>query len=438
MRRALAAAPRAEGAQFAVITGDLNKDALRVDEATARARMELYAREAAGAPLPVFSIPGNHDIFGIERHLSLVPDDAPVLRQGHATRRWSGPRYYSWNRGGIHFVVLDTLEVDDLWYYGALERGRARLAEEGPGPGGAGHHGGDGRPRAPAHGRLHRRVRDRRPGSHACMTVKGVTFYRHVVRNTAALLELLKPYRWTLALQGHTHEGERLHLFDGGSTRYHTAPAVDRTPGASRAASSSIRCAGEDDRRRRDRSPGPAGASMNKDDLGRLLAYTEWANHRVIRAAATLSADDWKRDLKSSHGGVRGTLTHTMWAEWVWLERWKSLPNPPVTDEGEFADVTVLSERWRVLNDHRHAWFRALPEEAVAATPRLPPHERYRETRSPCGSSCSTWPTTRPTTAGRSIAMLRMLGAKAVATDLVAFDRERPEEASGRSYGQAP
>ena len=59
------------------------------------------------------------------------------------------------------------------------------------------------------------------------ITVKGVTFYRHVVRNVAALAEILKPYRWTLALQGHSHEGERLRLFDGGITRYHTAPAID-------------------------------------------------------------------------------------------------------------------------------------------------------------------------------------------------------------------
>ena len=37
---------------------------------------------------------------------------------------------------------------------------------------------------------------------------------------------------------------------------------------------------------------------------------------------------------------------------------------------------------------------------------------------------------------GQVIAMLRMLGAKAVGTDLVAFDREHPEAATGRTYGQ--
>jgi uncharacterized damage-inducible protein DinB len=174
---------------------------------------------------------------------------------------------------------------------------------------------------------------------------------------------------------------------------------------------------------------------MNKEGLGRLLAYTEWANHRVMRAAATLSADDWKRDLKSSHGGVRGTLTHTMWAEWVWLERWKSLPNPAVTDEGEFPDVTVLSTRWRVLNDHRHAWFRALPEEAVTSPLAFRLMNGTEDTK-PLWQLVQHLANHSTYHRGQAIAMLRMLGAKGVATDLVAFDRERPDEASGRSYGE--
>ena len=175
---------------------------------------------------------------------------------------------------------------------------------------------------------------------------------------------------------------------------------------------------------------------MNKEGLGRLLAYTEWANHRVIRAAATLSADDWKRDLESSHGGVRGTLTHAMWAEWVWLERWKGLPNPTVMDEGEFPDVTVLSERWRVLNGHRHAWFRTLPEPASA----VPLSYRLlngTEHTQPLWQLVQHLANHSTYHRGQVIAMLRMLGAKAVPTDFVAFDREHPEAATGRSYGQA-
>jgi uncharacterized damage-inducible protein DinB len=134
---------------------------------------------------------------------------------------------------------------------------------------------------------------------------------------------------------------------------------------------------------------------------------------------------------------VRGTLAHTYWAEWVWLQRWKGLPNPAKTDEGEFADVTVLSERWRVLNGHRQAWFRGLAPSAASETL----HYRLMngaESDSPLGSLVQHLANHSSYHRGQVVAMLRMLGAKGVATDLTAFDREHPEEASGRTYGQAP
>jgi hypothetical protein len=230
MRRALALA-QTRAPEFAIVTGDLNRDALRVDEATARARIDLYASEAAKAPMPVRSAPGNHDIFGIERHLSLVPQTNPAYGKV-LYELILGPRYYAFNRGRIHFVVLDTLGIDDLWYYGLLEDDelawlRKDLALVPPGTQvvTAGH--------VPLKtGRFSTEyVTDGL--ARTMITVKGVTFYRHVVRNVPALAEILKPYRWTLALQGHTHLAERLRFLDGGITRFHTAPAVDHEPGDS-------------------------------------------------------------------------------------------------------------------------------------------------------------------------------------------------------------
>jgi uncharacterized damage-inducible protein DinB len=90
----------------------------------------------------------------------------------------------------------------------------------------------------------------------------------------------------------------------------------------------------------------------NKDALGRLIDYTEWANRRVIRLAATLSVDDFRRDLGSSHGGVRGTLAHMLGAEWIWLERWKGISPTNLIDEGEFRTL-ALRTRWKAIEQHR-------------------------------------------------------------------------------------
>jgi len=220
------------GAEFAIVTGDLNKDALRVDESTARGRMELYAAESERAPLPVRSMPGNHDIFGIERQTSLVPATNPLYGKA-MYEEILGPRYYSFDRGPIHFVMLDTLGVNDLWYYGLLEDDelawlRKDLARvpKGTTVVTAGH--------VPFRtGKFSDELFLDGPGR-TLETVQGQTFYRHVVRNVAALAEILAPYRWTLALQGHTHTAERLRLYEqdgGGGTRFHTAPAVEHTAG---------------------------------------------------------------------------------------------------------------------------------------------------------------------------------------------------------------
>jgi 3',5'-cyclic AMP phosphodiesterase CpdA len=217
------------GARFAIVTGDLNKDALRVAEPTARARLRLFGETAAASPVRVFAAPGNHDIFGIERHLSLVPASHPAYGKA-LYEEILGPRYYSFNRGGIHFVMLDTLGVDDLWYYGNLDPDLLSwlaqdLAHVAPGTTvvTAGH--------VPLRtGAFSDEFETEGPGR-SLQSVNGRTFYRHIVRNASALLELLRPFRYTLALQGHSHQGERLHLWDSGLTRFHTAPAVDLTSG---------------------------------------------------------------------------------------------------------------------------------------------------------------------------------------------------------------
>jgi hypothetical protein len=53
--------------RFVLISGDLVKDALRVGEPEARRYYDLYLAEIAKFSAPVWSVPGNHENFGIER-----------------------------------------------------------------------------------------------------------------------------------------------------------------------------------------------------------------------------------------------------------------------------------------------------------------------------------------------------------------------------------
>jgi uncharacterized damage-inducible protein DinB len=167
----------------------------------------------------------------------------------------------------------------------------------------------------------------------------------------------------------------------------------------------------------------------NKRVLGRLWDYTVWANHRVLRGVATLSVDDFKRDLRSSHGGVRGTLAHILFAEWIWLERFKGVSPSEVLDEGEFGDVLALRDRWAVVETHRALWWKALPEDGVSK--RL----KYKSVKGDAFDA-RLWELVQHVVnhssyhRGQVITMLRQLDAKAPSTDLVLYDRESKAKAA--------
>jgi len=105
---------------FVIITGDLVKDALRVGETEATGYYELFRREVALFKSPVWTVPGNHENFGIERGKSNVSTAHPLYGR-KMYHHYHGPDYYSFNFGGVHFVGLNTVDIDDQWYYGHLD-----------------------------------------------------------------------------------------------------------------------------------------------------------------------------------------------------------------------------------------------------------------------------------------------------------------------------
>jgi uncharacterized damage-inducible protein DinB len=167
---------------------------------------------------------------------------------------------------------------------------------------------------------------------------------------------------------------------------------------------------------------------LAKSDAARLFEYTVWANHKLMRVAATLSVDDYKRDLKSSHGGVRGTLVHTMGAEWIWLERWKGLSPTRLFDEGEFPDIVALSDRWSVIEQHRASWLESLRPDAMELGLRYR-NLQGQEFETPLWQMVQHVANHSTYHRGQVVTMLRQLGAKAVSTDLIAWDREQAAKA---------
>ncbi len=210
---------------FVLMTGDLVRDALRVGEAEASGYYGLYQTEIASFPAPVWSVPGNHENFGIERHLSLVSPRHPLYGKGMYRSRL-GPNYYSFTRGGLHFVGLDTVDIADLWYYGHVDDAQlawlaADLAAIPPAmPVVTFNH----IPFVSA-AEVVKGFTDEGTAP-TTLRVGGRTVFRHTVSNFAAVQKVLPPARWPLALGGHIHLNERLAYGSTVTTRFEQAAAI--------------------------------------------------------------------------------------------------------------------------------------------------------------------------------------------------------------------
>lgn len=211
---------------FVLVTGDLVRDALRVSEAEARGYYEMFAAEIARFPVPVWTVPGNHEIFGIERQLSRVSKEHPLYGE-QMYRHYLGSNYYSFTWGGVRFIGLDTADIADLWYYGHIDAAQMEwlkkdLAAVAPGaPVVTFNH----IPLASATDGIYG-YRDEEPAP-TLIRVNGKMQYRHLVSNTEELLTLLRPFRLEIALGGHMHARESLaYPTSNGTVRFHQASAV--------------------------------------------------------------------------------------------------------------------------------------------------------------------------------------------------------------------
>jgi hypothetical protein len=214
------------GPNLLLITGDLVRDALRVSEAEATGYYDLFMAERAAFRTPVYTVPGNHEAFGIERDTSHVPITHPLY--GRAMyRKYLGPDYYSFTRGGVHFIGLNTVDIDDQRYYGHVDSLQlAWLARDlALVPASMPVVTFDHIPFVTTVDMLN--GYDDRSVAPSLITVNGKTQWRHSVANAAEVLAVLRSRKHVLALGGHMHVTERIDYETAGQrTHFSTIGAV--------------------------------------------------------------------------------------------------------------------------------------------------------------------------------------------------------------------
>jgi uncharacterized damage-inducible protein DinB len=163
---------------------------------------------------------------------------------------------------------------------------------------------------------------------------------------------------------------------------------------------------------------------MTVDDFRVLYDYNSWANHRTLDSCAPLTQEQFTRDLGSSFRSVRDTLAHIYGAEWLWLERWhERIPNA-LPSAADLPDLEALRARWGELERNLEAYVDSLTPAEVQRV------IKYKNTRGtpfegPIGPMLSHVVNHGTYHRGQVVTLLRQLGAKPAATDLIAFYRER-------------
>jgi uncharacterized damage-inducible protein DinB len=106
---------------------------------------------------------------------------------------------------------------------------------------------------------------------------------------------------------------------------------------------------------------------MDVAGIQELFRYNQWANDRAFEAASGLTPEEFTRDLGNSYPSVRDTLTHVVWAEWIWLQRWKGTSPQDRFNAAEFPHVHTLTSRWLELKAEQGAFVEAVTGERLHA-----------------------------------------------------------------------
>jgi uncharacterized damage-inducible protein DinB len=92
---------------------------------------------------------------------------------------------------------------------------------------------------------------------------------------------------------------------------------------------------------------------MNKKDIQLLYSYNHWANARILNAVANLTTEQFTGFSLFPHGALRSTLTHALFAEWIWRMRWEGTsPTADMAMKAEdFLSFESLRTRWQAEDE---------------------------------------------------------------------------------------
>jgi len=163
---------------------------------------------------------------------------------------------------------------------------------------------------------------------------------------------------------------------------------------------------------------------MTLDDILTLFQYDEWAIKRTIESVSSLSEEQYKRDMKSSYGGIHGTLVHIYSADCLWLERWKGNFSFTHISPEQIPSLIALQDRWEEYRESLYAYLVNVTDTKLSA-PFSYIDGRGANHAEPLYQQMLQIINHSSYHRGQIVTMLRQIGGKPPTTDLIIFFRNQ-------------
>ena len=122
---------------------------------------------------------------------------------------------------------------------------------------------------------------------------------------------------------------------------------------------------------------------MNRQDILLLYEYNYWATRRILTASAQVSPEQFTVPASHSFGSLRGTLVHTLDAEYSWrmLLQHNTLETFREMKDEDFPSFDPLKQRWVQEKELMRAYLASLSEQDVSGIVRYTTPEGEKRER---------------------------------------------------------
>jgi len=104
---------------------------------------------------------------------------------------------------------------------------------------------------------------------------------------------------------------------------------------------------------------------VNPQDILLLYKYNQWSSQKILDAASQVTHEQYLAPASFPHGGLRGTLVHALFAQWIWRMRWEGTSPTQRFKPEDFPTFTSLRARWEEEENKLLAFVDGMTDERL-------------------------------------------------------------------------